>query len=160
MSFTVHLAKENFKFSGSHFTIFGKGEGERLHGHNYYVSVKVEFDQLDKSTGLVFDFNELKPIVKSICESLDEKVLIPAESPYLEIQETDTQLNIQFSEKLYSFPRVDVALLKVANVSSEELSRYLAHEISAQWMRSKQMRSLAVTVEETRGQSVEYKVNA
>ena len=37
-TFSIRLAKEDFKFSVAHFTIFGPGHAEPLHGHNYNVA--------------------------------------------------------------------------------------------------------------------------
>lgn len=38
--FEVFVSKSDFKFNCAHFISF-KGFRERLHGHNYHVSVKV-----------------------------------------------------------------------------------------------------------------------
>jgi 6-pyruvoyl-tetrahydropterin synthase len=45
--FHIELAKEDFKFSAAHFTLFGPDAAERLHGHNYRVTVAVEGEELD-----------------------------------------------------------------------------------------------------------------
>ena len=39
--FTVRLAKQDFKFSAAHFTLFPDGTAELLHGHNFQVAVAV-----------------------------------------------------------------------------------------------------------------------
>jgi 6-pyruvoyltetrahydropterin/6-carboxytetrahydropterin synthase len=39
---TLRLAKENMKFSAGHFTIFGPGSRERVHGHDFRVAVRVQ----------------------------------------------------------------------------------------------------------------------
>ncbi len=41
-AFEVVIAKPDFKFNSAHFIAF-KGFREKLHGHNYTVSVKVTF---------------------------------------------------------------------------------------------------------------------
>ena len=38
---TLHITKEVHKFSAAHYTIFTATERERLHGHNYFVSVRL-----------------------------------------------------------------------------------------------------------------------
>jgi 6-pyruvoyltetrahydropterin/6-carboxytetrahydropterin synthase len=38
--FEVYVSKEDFKFNCSHFIAF-EGFRERLHGHNYRISIKV-----------------------------------------------------------------------------------------------------------------------
>lgn len=155
MSFQIKLAKENFKFSGTHFTILGPNKGERLHGHNYYVQVTVKLDQLDPKLGLAFDFNEIKPAVRDLCTNLDEYILLPKNSPYLKIVNENGQINVNFGERNYSFPSTDVRELPLVNITSEELSRYLAENILAKLAHLK-FAKLTVEVEETRGQGVAY----
>ena len=156
MSYVVKLSKENFKFSGSHFTIFNNTDAERLHGHNYYVGVEVGLATIDAKIGMAFDFNTLKPIIKKICERLDEKVLIPTLSPYLKITNNGKQTEVMFAAKKYSLPADDVEQLSLVNITSEELSRYVAEELKKHWEFYSKVDFLSVDVQETRGQSVTF----
>ena len=131
MAFAVRLDKENFKFSGTHFTIFSADAGERLHGHNYQVAVRLEIESVDASLGMAFDFNTIKPLIKELCAELDEYVLIPEKSPYLELKSSQQQLEVKFAKKKYSFPESDVRKLPLVNITSEELARYLAQRLAA-----------------------------
>lgn len=45
--FEVYVAKEDFKFSSSHFVAF-EGFRERLHGHNYSCGVRLRGEVRDK----------------------------------------------------------------------------------------------------------------
>ena len=38
---TLRIGKESHKFSAAHFTVFSASERERLHGHNYGVSIRL-----------------------------------------------------------------------------------------------------------------------
>ena len=58
-SFTIRLAKEDFKFSVAHFTIFGAKSAEPLHGHNYRLALEVEGEGVDEH-GLLADCARLK----------------------------------------------------------------------------------------------------
>lgn len=157
MAYTINLAKENFKFSGTHFTIFSKTEAERMHGHNYQVSVRIHINnQLDPKLGFAFDFNTVKPILKSICDELDEYILIPKLSPYLKIDTKAEQIIVQFGEKTYSLPQTDVRLLPIVNVTVEELARYICERFAKNWKNQPANCKLYLTVQETRGQSVTY----
>lgn len=156
MSFVVRLAKENMKFSGSHFTIFGPADAERLHGHNYYVSVLFKVQELQPQLGLAFDFNLMKPLVRKICEELDERVLVPEKSSFLKVNRRNAQVEVQFARKFYSLPSEDVVLLPIANVTSEELARWIATRLASDLPKSAGVKHLQVSVEETRGQSVSY----
>ena len=66
--YTVHLAKELFKFSCSHFTILSPEHAERLHGHNYQVRVDITVAKLDPTLGFAFDFNSVKPLIRKMCD--------------------------------------------------------------------------------------------
>ena len=160
MTFTVELHKESFKFSGTHFTIFGAGRAERLHGHNYHVKASLVLDQIDPELGMAFDFNAVKPLLKAECEALDEYVLLPSQSPHLKISDEGDNVEVQFGKKTYVFPRSDVRELPVVNVTSEELAKYFCDRLIPQ-IKGLAVNFIEITVEETRGQSVRYsaKVN-
>ncbi len=158
MPFRVRLEKENFKFSCSHFTLFGPSEAERLHGHNYYVSVEIGLKALDPVLGMAFDFNDVKPLVRKLTEAWDERVLLPGRSPYLKIEAKDDSFVVSFGKKKYEFPQEDALVLPTVNVTSEELARLLAENLAAALKTNEglepRLDSLTVGVEETRGQSV------
>ncbi len=154
--YVIHIAKEPLKFSCSHFTIFGHDKAERLHGHNYQVRVAISIDQVDPNLGLAFDFNEVKPMIRAICESLDERILLPNHSPFLKIKKNRKQIDVQFANKHYSFPEEDTALLPIVNISTEELARMISQQLMKEMAHLPHWISLKVNVEETRGQSISY----
>lgn len=156
MSFVIHLQKENFKFSCSHFTILSANTAERLHGHNYQVRVALKVSELDPDLGLAFDFNEVKPQIKSLCDELDEKILLPANSPYVSVGESGSQIDVQFNQRHYSFPKEDCVILPVSNITSEELARFVCQELKKTFKDTSHLEKIRVSVEETRGQSVSY----
>ena len=159
MSYRIRLSKENFKFSVSHFTIFGPANGERLHGHNYYVGVELLVDQVSTELGLAFDFNAVKPLLLQICKQVDEYVLLPAHSPHLAVVQQAASVQVSFSAKTYIFPLSDVKILPVCNVTSEELARWIGGEfiqLISQLRKEAKISQIAITVEETRGQSVTW----
>lgn len=152
---TLNLSKESFKFSGAHFTIFSESQAERLHGHNYYVEVKMRSSKSELSHGMVVDLNTPKKMIKEICEKLDEKVLLPKESPYLKIESHESNFNITFSQKTYSFPQEDCALLPIENITIEELAFYVSTCLRES-LTSLGFESYEVQVTETRGQSASF----
>lgn len=154
--YTLHLAKEPFKFSCSHFTVLSAEHAERLHGHNYQVRVAIDLARIDDKLGMAFDFNVVKPKIRMICDELDERILLPSESPYVKIAEKAPQLEVRFHNKRYEFPADDCLRLPVSNVTSEELSRYICERLSTLMADEKSWRAIHVDVEETRGQSVTY----
>lgn len=156
--YTIHLAKETFKFSCSHFTILGPDLAERLHGHNYQVRIRIELSKTDPKLGLAFDFNEVKPLIRAFCDELDERILIPRQSPYLQIEESKEQVHVKFAKKQYSFPLEDTLILPLVNITSEELARHATERLVKAIKDLPAWTSLEVNIEETRGQSVSYSV--
>ncbi|MCM2282694.1 MAG: 6-carboxytetrahydropterin synthase [Bdellovibrionaceae bacterium] len=162
MAYRIELEKENFKFSSSHFTIFGEGQAERLHGHNYYASCEIWIDSVDPKLGLAFDFNLVKPMIREITASLDEYVLIPSSSPYLQVESVGASVRVRFAAKEYVFPSEDTRLLPVVNITSEELARHITEELVARLKAmpgtAHRIREVQVGVQESRGQTVFYQV--
>ena len=155
MPFQVSLSKERFKFSSTHFTIFNDSEAECLHGHNYQVSVDLDFRSLAEDTGLSAEFSHLKSKIDDICEELDERVLLPGDSPFLDIGETATNVEVKFGHKFYSFPSEDCLILDIVNVSSECLSKWVHGRLSKD-LHAIGLEGFSVTIEETNGQAVTY----
>lgn len=156
MPFQVSLSKERFKFSATHFTIFSDSEAESLHGHNYQVSVDLDFKNMAEDTGLSAEFGYLKQKIDEICEELDEKILLPLDSPFLEISKTDKNIEVQFHEKFYSFPQEDCALLNMVNISSECLAKWIHGHLEKKFHSIIGLEEFSVSIEETSGQSVTY----
>lgn len=156
MAYTVSLSKDQFKFSASHFTIFSKSKSEHLHGHNYYARLSIEFAELDPSTGISVEFAKLKELFKTTCDAIDEKVLLPENSPYLKIKEVKSNIEVEFNKKFYSFPKEDCVKLKIVNTSSENLAQWLSQKMEKK-LKDLGALSFTVDLEETRGQSVSYK---
>ena len=156
MSHFLRLSKEDFKFSVAHFAIFGPHYAERLHGHNYYVAFEVTTKKPHPKLGFSVEFNELKPLLRKVCKDLDEYILIPKLSPYLKIESQQQQLEVTFSKSHYSFPKKDVLLLPVVNISCEDLSSYLwkkvKEDLSAEHLKA--IQKLGVEVQEVKGQKV------
>jgi 6-pyruvoyltetrahydropterin/6-carboxytetrahydropterin synthase len=154
--YTVHLAKEPFKFSCSHFTILGLDHAERLHGHNYQMKVSIQVSGTDEKLGFAFDFNEVKPLIRRLCDELDERILIAAKSPYLKLKSEGSSIEVEFAGKRYVFPSEDTMVLPLVNITSEELARYSGERFKKDFAHLSFWTSLEVNVEETRGQSVSY----
>jgi 6-pyruvoyltetrahydropterin/6-carboxytetrahydropterin synthase len=163
MPFRIVLEKENFKFSCSHFTILGPLHAERLHGHNYYLRLDILASEIDQALGMVFDFNLVKPLVRDIVAGLDEMILLPGSSPYLKITKSESSVGATLGSKKYLFPIEDVCILPIANVTSEELARMIAMELSPRIAQAVVLQSklnrISVTVEETRGQAVAFEMD-
>ena len=91
MTHKVVIDSNIIKFSACHF-LKEPRKCSRLHGHNYYVSVEIS-SNLDPNF-FVVDFIELKKELKSIVKPLDHCILIPEKSEDLEIQISESYVNI------------------------------------------------------------------
>lgn len=156
---TLHLAKQNFKFSAAHFLIFDATRAEKLHGHNYRVKVDISIPpetELQKS-GYFVDFNVFKKHIKDRLDQWDEMVLLPERHPDMKLQRKAPSLEVNFRDRLYVFPLNEVCLLPVTNTSVEQLSRLLAEDFLAEFQKSG-VRGVQVWVEETQGQSASTRI--
>jgi 6-pyruvoyltetrahydropterin/6-carboxytetrahydropterin synthase len=155
---SIELSKEYFQFSAAHFLIFPDGSSERLHGHNYRVRVEIEATL--SRHGLVLDFKMVKPVVRALCDELDEHWLVPGEHPVLRWRRReDGVTEVDYRGLHYAAPSADVLVLPINNTSSENLARWFARELSqrlVQRFEDLALRCLRVSVEETSGQSGVY----
>lgn len=155
-SFEVFVGKENLKFNAAHFIAY-PGFRERLHGHNYQVTVRIEGDL--GADGYVLDFGLVKQATKRVCEALDEHTILPALSDCLQITEHGDGVEALYEDGArFVFPRTDVILLPIVHTSAEELARYVAGQVRAELVAvgARPWRRLEVSVAETRGQSATF----
>lgn len=157
-SWSIEVDKQYLSFSVAHFLIFPDGSAERLHGHNYRVFVEMEARL--SACGLVMDFQHIKPIVRELCDGLDEHWIVPGEHPDLKLAELpEDHLEVRYRERTYRAPREDVLVLPINNTSAENLSSYLGRELMVR-LRERHddlvVSRLRVSVEETPGQRGVY----
>ena len=125
----IEIAKQAHNFSIGHFTIFSATERENLHGHNLQLVCEVTAPVGDN--GLLFDYGILKRLMQQMCDEIDEQVVLPTESPFLDIEELDGYTVAIFNgERLPFLPR-DVTLLPLRNSSVEEFSWFFLNRIRA-----------------------------
>jgi 6-pyruvoyltetrahydropterin/6-carboxytetrahydropterin synthase len=152
----VHVTKDYLKFSAAHFIAY-RGFRERLHGHNYRVSIALH-GQLGPQ-GYVVDFGVVKRIARRLCDRLDEHVLIPERSDCLTVREDGPSVVVQYEGDEFRFPRGDVQLLPIVHTSVEELAQYLAgelrQELAVEGVGS--LDAIEIGVEETTGQQAVYR---
>jgi 6-pyruvoyltetrahydropterin/6-carboxytetrahydropterin synthase len=148
--YTVVLAKQEFKFSAAHFTLFADGAAETLHGHNYRVEVELAGDRLDEH-GLLIDFQRVKRMLRQACARLDDRILVPDRSPELDCRADGDSVEVRYRDRRYRFPADEVLLLPLVNSSIELLARLIWEELAGQ-LEDSLVELLTVTVEETDGQ--------
>lgn len=157
--FRISVTKDNIVFASAHFITFPGHRCETLHGHNYRTRVVVE-GGLDPEAHYVFDFVELKRLMKRLTDEIDHKVLLPLENPKVQVAEQGESVTVAYEGKpRYVFPRGDCALLPVPNTTVEMLARYLAGRVRAELTASQavHLSAIEIEVEENFGQSATYR---
>jgi 6-pyruvoyltetrahydropterin/6-carboxytetrahydropterin synthase len=152
--YRIVLAKEDFKFSAAHFTLFPGGRAELLHGHNYRVQVELSGSDLD-GVGLLADLERCKRRVRALCARLDSRTLLPASSERLQCNRSGEAVEVRMDGRSYTLPAADTLLLPLANTSIELLARMLWHDLAPE-LRGSLVDTLAVAVEESPGQRCWY----
>ena len=155
----IHVDKQYFNFNAAHFLIFADGTREELHGHNYHLGIGLEGNLGEGN--LVVDFIPFKPLVKSICDGLDHKLILPRDNPMLELVHEGKSITAVFGEDKFCFPSRDVIVLPIPNTSTECLARYIAQRIGAMLKESfpeAHVRRLKVSVSESPGQAGWYEI--
>ena len=119
----IEISKEYLNFSAGHFTIFGPGERERLHGHNFQVRCSVT--AAVGGNGMAFDYVLLKRVMRELCDQLDERMLLPEHSPYLDLERRGEMVVARFGDEQIPFLARDCLPLPIRNVTIEELAALL-----------------------------------
>lgn len=144
---TLHVAREQIGFAAAHFGIIG-GERERLHGHNYRVSLRAS-GPVD-ADGTVVDFAALKEALRAECAALDHRMLVPTECPSIAVRAAGGRVGLRVGADEFSFPAADVRLLALRNTTCECLAGHLLDHLRERL--DGLGVSLEVTVEESPGQ--------
>lgn len=154
--FSAQLAKEDFKFSSAHFTVFGPDKAEGLHGHNYRVRVTLWGPSLNE-LGFLADFAAVKAVIRDRCAQWDEKILMPSDAPYLRIIEEEGSLEIEYAERRYRLPSEETELLPVTNITVEALAELFWTMLAdANCWQETSVDRVRVSISETSGQGASY----
>ena len=149
MKHRIAIAREQYKFSCAHMTVFADGSKERLHGHNYTIAVEVEVEKVDLTTML--PFAPIKAALAELCALWKEHVLIATRNPFYELVRDGDELEFKLCGERYVMPRQDALFLPIDNISVEALSAHVASLLAPKLAKPGVM-ALAVTIEESPGQ--------
>ncbi len=126
-TYFVRVDKEYLVFSAAHFITFNGNVCERLHGHNYRVCCEVR-GPLDENS-YVIDFIALRDELRHLVDALDHRVMLPTSHPSIRVTWDDHEVTATFEERRWVFPRIDCALLPVANTTAELVARHLGLQL-------------------------------
>ena len=147
----ITIARDQYKVSCAHMTVFPDGTKERLHGHNYTIAVALEIASVELAA--MIPFAGIKACLAELCAAWKEHVLIAARNPHLVILRDDAELELTLCGQRYVMPRQDALLLPIDNVSVEALAAHVAELLRDRLAElSPNLHALEVTVEEVPGQ--------
>ena len=158
--FRVSVSKDYLVFASAHFITFAGHRCEGLHGHNYRARVTVE-GALNEESWFVFDFVELKRIMRGLCDEIDHLVLLPLQSDRILVREEGDNVTVAVDGKpRYVFPRRDCSLLPIPNTTVEMLAELLADRLKAELDKqgARGLTAIEMEVEENFGQSATFRV--
>lgn len=150
----ITIARDQYKFSCAHMTVFPDGSKERLHGHNYTVAIALELS--DTSFAKIIPFAEIRAALAELCGSWKERVLLAEKNPHFEIVHlSEHELEFRLCGKRYVLPLEDALLLPIDNIAVEPLAGHCAELLAARLrpiLSQPHVRSLEVTIAESPGQ--------
>jgi 6-pyruvoyltetrahydropterin/6-carboxytetrahydropterin synthase len=126
-NFKVRVTKDHLVFCSGHFISYEGDKCERLHGHNYRTAVEIE-GPLDVNH-YVFDFIALKHRTKLITDTLDHRMLLPTNNPFIRLFEEGPSIRVCYKEREWLFPRDECVLLPIENTTAELLARYIGQRL-------------------------------
>ncbi len=163
-SWTIHIRKDNLKFSAAHMTVFPDGRKEGLHGHNYQVELTVEL-QDSPALARMLSYEVFKKALRTVCDQWDEKVLIAGGNPWLELlPAAEGEYACRLCGKRYVLPADEVAVLDMDNVTAENLARALFEQFWVELTRDcsvpwrERVAAAGLRIDESRGQGATYSI--
>ena len=160
-AFRVSVSKDYLVFASAHFITFAGHRCEGLHGHNYRARVTVD-GRLNEDVWFVFDFVQLKHIMRRLCDEIDHKVLLPLQNPKIQVKEEAGMVTVAYEgAPRYVFPRADCALLPIPNTTVEMLAEMLTRRLCAElggMPEAAGLTAVEMEIEENFGQWAVYKL--
>lgn len=160
MSHRVSVSKDYLTFSAAHFLAIPGHKCERLHGHNYVVTVTVE-GEVDAATGFVVDFAVLKRVLRPTIDRLDHRVLVPTGGRHVRLRVEGARAAVEYGgAERFVFPTEHVAPVDVPATTAELLAEMLAGAVRSglevEGVRG--VRAITLDVEESPGQRGSFRL--
>ncbi len=143
------------RFSACHFIPYHE-KCSRLHGHSYIVRLRLEGEIGED--GMIMDFVVLKKKLKEMVDEMDHAILLPSRSEVVKITSDGDSVIAESCGKKYMFPLMDVRMLDIPTTTAEEMSKLMAEKLAREIEIPANVKSLAVGLDEERGQTAWYTV--
>jgi len=141
-----------FQFNCSHVIVTQDGI-ESLHGHDYFLSIKIESDNSEsqQETG----FSQLKQAASVLTQEFEGKVIVATLCDFAPVETTQTTVKMNLSNfrgAYYEWPRRMCVILEAKQTSAEELARYaslrIIQQLSENYFKHRLVSKFQVTVSE------------
>ena len=158
MKHRVFIARDQYKVSCAHMTVFPDGSKERLHGHNYSIALALDVERVDLAA--MIPFSSVKHALADLCMAWKERVLLAANNPYFTVIRDDAELEFTLCADRYVMPRGDALLLPIDNISVEALAVHVAELLRDQIaVLSPHILAFETTVAESPGQGASCSIS-
>jgi len=122
----IYVGKDAHKFSAAHMTVFPDGTKERLHGHNFQVTVALDLTEIGFKSFL--DFGVVKAALNAQCKEWDDRLLLAEHCPFFKVSKgSSSELDFTLCGKRYVVPSDEVVLLPLENIATETLAQEFCH---------------------------------
>ncbi|MEN9723246.1 MAG: hypothetical protein RJB38_1232 [Pseudomonadota bacterium] len=150
----IYVGKDAHKFSAAHMTVFPDGTKERLHGHNFQVTVALDLSEIGFRSFL--DFSVVKTALNAQCKEWDDRLLLASKCPFFNrISSPDSEIEFTLCGKRYVVPSDEVVLLELENIATETLAeefcRRFRERLDPKLLQGL-VRGIEVHITESRGQ--------
>ncbi len=125
-AFAISVNPSELHFNAAHFITFDSS-CENLHGHNFHVRIDARGD--NGTDDLVVDFVLITRLAASICAELNDKVLLPANSDVVKIEQRNHLVYISSYGKQFMLPEDNCYQLPVSNTTAEMLAWYVGERV-------------------------------
>jgi 6-pyruvoyltetrahydropterin/6-carboxytetrahydropterin synthase len=156
----ISIARDQYKFSVAHMTVFPDGTKERLHGHNYTVALAIEVSQIEFAA--MIPFAPIKQSIGELCADFKERVLLATKNPHYELVRDDgAEIEFRLCGERYVLPRKDALPLPIDNISVEALASHVATLLLEKLtvLDAPHVKALEVTIEEYPGQGASCSID-
>jgi 6-pyruvoyltetrahydropterin/6-carboxytetrahydropterin synthase len=156
----IQIAREQYKFSCAHMTVFPDGTKERLHGHNYTVALALDLARIDFAS--MIPFATIKRALATLTTEWKERVLLAELNPFFVLAESrPEELEFTLCGARYVMPRADALILPIDNITVEALAAHVAELLRERLAPSVRgiATQLEVTISEHAGQGASCAVD-
>lgn len=127
-TFAISVDPGELHFNAAHFITFDNS-CENLHGHNFHV--RIDARGVNNADDLVVDFVLMTRLAAGICAELNDKVLLPATSDVVTVEQRDHQVHVSSYGKQFTLPEDNCYLLPVSNTTAEMLAWHISERLLA-----------------------------